>query len=52
MAVSKGKDGILGGSGDGAAAVSLGASLGLSDADLLAMYRMIALARPLSIGRN
>ncbi len=45
MAVSRGKDRILGGSVDGAAAASLGASVGLSDADLLAMYRMVALAR-------
>ena len=41
MAVTKGKDSDLKGpSGDG-----LGASLGLTDADLLAMYRMVALAR-------
>ncbi len=41
MAVTKGKDSDLGASGPDA----LGASVGLSDADLLAMYRMVALAR-------
>jgi 2-oxoisovalerate dehydrogenase E1 component alpha subunit len=47
MAVSKGKDSDLGGSRDGApgTSTSLGASVGLSDVDLLAMYRMVALAR-------
>ena len=43
MAVSKSKDAAF----EGSAGASLGASLGLSDADLLAMYRMVALARAL-----